>query len=625
MSTRAALLFAVTGPLCAVAWGQAPGYTMVDLGGLPQGGWSVACGINNPGQVVGYSFSGAPWDPVRPFIWDPLRGIAEPDTAGWHVVVPNRISDAGQIVGFCSTGRLWEDGQRAMFWDPTSGPQALPNPPYPYSVSFASAEGINDWGQVVGWGGQRPPEPAVLWSPDSGGMQVLPGLWDWWLERAYAINNSGVVVGFSGRYYGPAQPVFWTPPQMSVVALPRLIGGYGAYAYDINNAGQAVGYCESVSGTGDHACLWDTTQSPPVVMDLGAVAVGIGVTLSRALAINDSGVVVGWANIGRHEDHACVWDTSASPITVSDLGRLPGPAGQSGYSYAYDVNNAGQIVGESMAVPQLPHAVLWQPAPPAAADAGPDQVVEQASRAGADVTLDASASTGQGLTYTWTEDTSDGEVIVAGPTVDAITTATLQLGVHAVDLTVCDQGSNSDTDGVTVVVADTTAPTIAAPAGVDAWEADPRGTAVELGAPTVTDACDARPAVGHNAPALFVLGTTTVTWTATDGSGNSTSATQQVVILPGSALNQLANLAKVIRYGVNDGKVAPEIEGALLAKLDAARAALIAGNPNAAKVAISDLKALVNQVEAQVDRKIAPDVAADIIARANRIIAALGG
>jgi predicted metal-binding transcription factor (methanogenesis marker protein 9) len=63
----------------------------------------------------------------------------------------------------------------------------------------------------------------------------------------------------------------------------------------------------------------------------------------------------------------------------------------------------------------------------------------------------------------------------------------------------------------------------------------------------------------------------------------------------------------------------------LLAKVDAALAALDRGNPNDAKVVMNDLKALTNQVEALVDKKITPEAAAEIIQRANDIIAELGG
>ena len=49
------------------------------------------------------------------------------------------------------------------------------------------------------------------------------------------------------------------------------------------------------------------------------------------------------------------------------------------------------------------------------------------------------------------------------------------------------------------------------------------------------------------------------------------------------------------------------------------------GNPNDAKVAMNDLKALVNQVEAQAGNKITAGVAEAIIDRANATITALGG
>jgi len=53
------------------------------------------------------------------------------------------------------------------------------------------------------------------------------------------------------------------------------------------------------------------------------------------------------------------------------------------------------------------------------------------------------------------------------------------------------------------------------------------GTPVNLGTPTVSDICDANPAVTNNAPpAGFPLGNTTVTWTVRDASGNSATATQ---------------------------------------------------------------------------------------------------
>ena len=47
----------------------------------------------------------------------------------------------------------------------------------------------------------------------------------------------------------------------------------------------------------------------------------------------------------------------------------------------------------------------------------------------------------------------------------------------------------------------------------------------------LSEACDSSPSVSNDAPAAFPLGTTTVTWTVTDASGSTNTATQQVTLL----------------------------------------------------------------------------------------------
>jgi putative NADPH-quinone reductase len=81
----------------------------------------------------------------------------------------------------------------------------------------------------------------------------------------------------------------------------------------------------------------------------------------------------------------------------------------------------------------------------------------------------------------------------------------------------------------------------------------------------------------------------------------------------------------LIQYSVAAGKIDAELETSLMAKVNAAANALAGANENAATVAMNDLKALVNQVEAQTDKKITPDIAAQIIAWADQVIAALAG
>jgi len=79
---------------------------------------------------------------------------------------------------------------------------------------------------------------------------------------------------------------------------------------------------------------------------------------------------------------------------------------------------------------------------------------------------------------------------------------------------------------------DTTPPTITPPADltVQATTTTPPGQAVAIGTATATDSVDPNPAITNNAPALYQLGTTIVTWTATDASDNSASADQSVTV-----------------------------------------------------------------------------------------------
>ena len=53
---------------------------------------------------------------------------------------------------------------------------------------------------------------------------------------------------------------------------------------------------------------------------------------------------------------------------------------------------------------------------------------------------------------------------------------------------------------------------------------------VALGNPVSSDLVDI-PSISNNAPDVFPVGETTVTWTAVDESGNSASATQTVTCL----------------------------------------------------------------------------------------------
>ncbi len=100
-----------------------------------------------------------------------------------------------------------------------------------------------------------------------------------------------------------------------------------------------------------------------------------------------------------------------------------------------------------------------------------------------------------------------------------------------VTFTATDPAGNSATFNVTVEVVDTTAPVftnVPLPVVVEQHGSAP--AMVTLIPPTATDAADPNPVVTSDPLPPFVLGTTTVTFTATDRSGNQSTATTTVTV-----------------------------------------------------------------------------------------------
>ncbi len=102
------------------------------------------------------------------------------------------------------------------------------------------------------------------------------------------------------------------------------------------------------------------------------------------------------------------------------------------------------------------------------------------------------------------------------------------IGATAVTWTATDSSSNTATAVQTVAVRDTIPPAITAPAGVIAEAASADPGPVEIGAPAVSDAQEF--ALSSDAPQVFPIGTTVVTWTATDLSNNTATAVQNVTV-----------------------------------------------------------------------------------------------
>jgi probable HAF family extracellular repeat protein len=215
--------------------------------------------------------------------------------------------------------------------------------------TFNWAEGINDKGQIIGFGSTAAGTThAVLW--ESGTISDLGTLAGGVNSLAHGINNRGQIVGQSDNQDGLFHAALWENGR--IIDLGTLPGGTQSAAFDINNRGQIVGQSNTADGE-THAVLWHQGA----ITDLGTVPSG---TFSTALAINDSGQIVGSGNspgdmeAGDQVDHALLWKNA----TLMDLGMLPGVRGIQ--AFAEDINARGQVVGLSPIPSGSSHGFLWQ-------------------------------------------------------------------------------------------------------------------------------------------------------------------------------------------------------------------------------------------------------------------------
>lgn len=112
--------------------------------------------------------------------------------------------------------------------------------------------------------------------------------------------------------------------------------------------------------------------------------------------------------------------------------------------------------------------------------------------------------------------------------------AVFPAGTTVVTWTAIDAAGNSATAQQNVVVTDTIKPSITAPVAVDVptnvGSCTRSLASLTLGSPTIGDNCAGSLVLGNDAPALFPIGTTVVTWTVMDAGGNSATATQSVTV-----------------------------------------------------------------------------------------------
>jgi probable HAF family extracellular repeat protein len=242
------------------------------------------------------------------------------------------INDRDEVVGNATQpdGAPFYGAAHAFFYQHSSGAVN--------QLTFGSEQGsyafgINDKGIIAGYAENPDPPQAVLWS-SSGGTEGLGAA-----TIAMAVNEHGTVVGNYDCEVADCAAV-WSGPTYAFAALPGLSSPPPppycfapppqSNALAINNRGHIVGWAETAGDCGGGAVEWHDGNITLLVPDAANGS-------SVANALNDQDDVVGVSG-----DHAFLYHRGR----LSDLGTLPGDLSSS----ANAINDNGEIVGVSQDV-----------------------------------------------------------------------------------------------------------------------------------------------------------------------------------------------------------------------------------------------------------------------------------
>ena len=242
------------------------------------------------------------------------------------VTYPWGINNKGQVVGLSYSSQFQQN--HAFLYSSGTIQDVFPQNFAATSNGAAGIEanGINDRGQIIG----HSPNGAYVYDPATGDRHDIfsPAQY----SDALGINQAGDVVG---EFHPSTTHSFLYHSSTGIYEdIGFLPGGApSATAYAINNAGQITGTA-AAANIGAHAFLY----SNGVMQDIGTFPGG---RFAEGRGINDNGDVVGSSDHGgATPPHAFLYHNGV----MKDIGLLHSYDND---SYAYGINNAGDVVGQS--------------------------------------------------------------------------------------------------------------------------------------------------------------------------------------------------------------------------------------------------------------------------------------
>lgn len=254
---------------------------------------------------------------------------------------PFAINNGGQVAGDATAA---SGNGHAFLWTPTTPngtTGVMRDLGLPSRYTYATARGINDSGQVVGWGGGG--QTALLWS--GGAIYSLGSLSGSGGSVAYAINRSGEVTGSAGTSSGE-KTFLWKPSspngvkgKMYDIGQPGLGANWGMppYTYGFNASGQIVNE--------NFNFLWTPTAAN------ATTGTAVGAPWGPS-AINDLGQTTGNLYTGGiyNDTQAQYWDPVKDLIALGFPINTVLPAGYAwASSYSVWINNGTTLVGTAVA------------------------------------------------------------------------------------------------------------------------------------------------------------------------------------------------------------------------------------------------------------------------------------